>query len=230
MSRILLLCLLLSGTLTADEPAQQSAQIDDRARATHRFEDAERWSKVWDHASRDAWQEPARIVEILTLELGMSVADIGAGTGYFNLYLSEAVGPQGSVYPVDIEPAMVEHMRQRATSEKTANVTPVLGSAEDPQLPVERVDRILMVDTYHHIDHRLAYLGRLRQLLAPDGLFVDVDWKPGQLELGPAPAHKIAPEEVIAELNQAGFELLASHDLKYQYVLVFRPRGAATRN
>jgi len=200
-----------------------SPEIDDRARATHRFQDAEKWADIWDHPSRDDWQEPGRIVEILRLEPGMSVADIGAGTGYFNATLSEAVGAEGVVYPVDVEESLVEHMRERADEEVTPNVRPVLGAADDPQLPIDRVDRILMVDTYHHIDQRISYFERVRELLAPDGLFVDVDWKPGRMDLGPAEEHKISPQQVKTELQRAGFELLESHELRYQYVLVFRP-------
>jgi predicted methyltransferase len=214
------------GSSLASDPARGAEQPRDRARATNRYQDAEYWSKVWDHPSRDEWQEPARIVELMAIEKGMSVADIGAGTGYFNARLSAAVGPQGMVYSVDIETEMVEHMRERAAAEKTSNVKPVLGVADDPRLPVEHVDRILMVDTYHHIDHRVAYFTKLRRHLLPAGLFIDVDWKPGQLELGPPPRHKIAPEDVIAEMTRAGFELLASHELEYQYVLVFRPLPA----
>jgi hypothetical protein len=105
-------------------------------------------------------------------------------------------------------------------------VEPLLGEADDPNLPEEGVDRILMVDTFHHIDHRITYFQKLRTLLEPDGLFVDVDWKPGAMELGPPEKHKIAPDEVVAELEAAGFDLLASHELQFQYVLVFRPRAA----
>ena len=228
---LLVLQLLLASSVAQGEAvAQEHEHGEDRARATHRFEDAEHWSKVWDHPSRDAWQEPERVVELMAIEEGMGVVDIGAGTGYFNPYLSVAVGAEGVVYAVDIEPDMIEHMRRRAEDEETPNVIPVQASEDDPRLPVDRIDRILMVDTYHHIDHRVGYFSRLREMLPSDGLFVNVDWKPGRLELGPAEHHKIAPEEVVAELQKAGFELVASEELKYQYVQIFRPRAAGDRS
>jgi ubiquinone/menaquinone biosynthesis C-methylase UbiE len=205
---------------SSQEPAAH--EHDDSARATHRFEDAEKWSSIWDHPSRNDWQQPERIVELLDLAEGMSVADIGAGTGYFNPHLSKAVGPAGKVYAVDVEESLVEHMRERAASEDTPNVVPVLGEYDDPKIPVESVDRILMVDVYHHIDERMAYFRNLRRWLRPGDLFVNVDWKPGPMELGPSEHHKIAPETVEQELGQAGYELVAQELLKYHYVQVFR--------
>ncbi len=194
----------------------------DHARATHRFEDAEKWSKIFDHPSRAEWQQPERIVEILTLSPGMSVADIGAGTGYFNLALANAVTESGKVFAVDIEPNLIDHMRERAVEENTPQVLAVLGAADNPKLPVP-VDRILLVDTYHHIGERRAYFRRLKASLNPEGRLVTVDWKPGKLELGPSPEHKLAPGEVIAEMKEAGYALERREDMKYQYVLIFTP-------
>lgn len=199
----------------------------DHARATHRFEDADKWAAIWDHPSRDAWQEPAQVLELMDLSPGMTVADIGAGTGYFNPYLSEAVGPEGRVLAVDIEPGLVDHMRERAEAEGTANVVPVLATPEDPKLPAGEVDRILLVDTYHHIDERIAYFGRLLGALAEGGRLVNVDWKPGDLELGPSDDHKMAPIEVVDELTAAGWVQLREAELTYQYVQVFAPAPRA---
>jgi SAM-dependent methyltransferase len=87
----------------------------------------------------------------------MWVADLGAGTGYFSRYLDAAVGPRGVVFAVDTEPNLVAYLRTRA-EERTASVVPVLASRDDPRLPPRALDLVLVVDTYHHLDRRLAYL------------------------------------------------------------------------
>lgn len=200
--------------------AQQPHAHGDAARATHRFEDPERWTSVWDDPERDTWQEPERVVASLRLAPGQRVADIGAGTGYFNPHLARGVGESGRVYAVDVEPRLVEHMRERARRDRTPQVEPVLGAYEDPRLP-EVVDRILLVDTYHHIDARVEYFGRLRQRLAAGGRLVNVDWKPGPLPLGPPPDHKLAARDVVSEMRRAGWALVEWADLRYQTLLVF---------
>lgn len=193
----------------------------DHARATHRFEDAERWAEVWDDPERDEWQRPADVIAWMDVEPGMTVADIGAGTGYFNAHLSRAVGETGTVYAVDVESTLVAYMTERAKREKTPNVRAVLGRHADPGIPPGPVDRILLVDTYHHIGDRRAYFARLRERLGREGRLVNVDWKPGDLPMGPGPEHKMHPEEVVAELSAVGFVLEDEYDLPYQYVQVF---------
>jgi SAM-dependent methyltransferase len=126
------------------------------------------------------------------------------------------------VLAVEVEPTLVAHLRQRAEAEHTPTVVPILASKDNPRLPVAGVDLILVADTYHHLDHRHAYLPGLRRALRPGGRIAVVDWKPGTLPEGPPPAHKLPPEQVIEEMRAAGFTLLASPDLlPYQYVLVF---------
>ena len=142
----------------------------DSARAHGRFDDAARWSRAWDDPERDGWQDPQRVVDLLRLRPGMRVADIGAGTGYFNPFLSRAVGPDGLVFAADIESTLVAHMQSRAEAESTANVRPVLAAPDDPRIPVARLDRVLLVNTYHHVDGRIGYFRRLRRLLDENSL------------------------------------------------------------
>jgi SAM-dependent methyltransferase len=197
---------------------------DDGARSRHRFEDPEVWGRIWDDPERNGWQEPQRVVDLLRLRPGMTVADIGAGTGYFNPYLSRGVGPEGVVYAVDIESTLVDAMRERAVKEKTPNVVPILAAPDDPRIPVARLDRVLLVDTYHHIDGRIGYFVRLRRLLDDGSLVAIVDWLPGVLARGPGPEHKVRPQEVMDEMRSAGYQVVEQVDLEYQFVLLFRPR------
>jgi ubiquinone/menaquinone biosynthesis C-methylase UbiE len=190
----------------------------------HPFDDAQAWAKTFDDPARDAWQKPQELVKALALRPGMVVADLGAGTGYFSRFLSAAVAPGGMVLAIDVTPGMVSYLGERARREKTANVVPVLALPADPFLPEGRVDRVLIVDTYHHIDARLDYFSRMRRAMAPGGRVVIVDFQKRELPVGPPPEHKLEPKFVADEMRQAGWKLAAEKDLlPYQYVLVFEP-------
>src|SRR5262249_18819738 len=139
------------------------------ATSHHSFADVAHWSAMFDDPSRDAWQKPAEVVAALGLRPGMTVADLGAGTGYFSRHLSAAGGPEGAVLAADTEPNMVAHLRERAEAERTPNVVPILASADNPRLPAHATDLVLVVDTFHHIDDRLTYLRGLRRCLKPGG-------------------------------------------------------------
>jgi len=196
----------------------------DDATVHHRFNDVDKWTQIFDDPARDEWQKPAAVVEALTLSKGMVVADIGAGTGYFNPHLAAAVGKKGRVVAIDVERSLVDHMVARAEDDGTPQVVPRLGRFEDPGLLPGEVDRILIVDTYHHIDDRKQYFSQLRDALKEGGQMVVVDFKPGPQPVGPPPGHKIAPEQVMGELETAGWQLVARQDvLPHQYVLVFAP-------
>ena len=152
----------------------------------------------------------------------MSVADIGAGTGYFNRHLAEAVGKRGRVLAIDVERAMVDHMAGRAATEGTPQVLPRLGRTDDSGLLPNEVDRVLMVDSYRHIRDRAQYFSQLRAALRPGGQLVLVDYRPGLLPVGPPSGEKHLPGEVQAELEAAGWERVAQHDmLQHQTVMVF---------
>lgn len=215
----------MAAALAAVLAAEVAARSSDDATATHSFGDVAHWQKVFDDPARDGWQRPAVVVAALALAPGMAVADVGAGTGYLERALSEAVGPEGVVYAVEVEAALVAHLRDRAEREGTANVVPVLASRDSPRLPRGRIDRILLLDTYHHIDGRVAYFRRLRAALAPGGRVVIVDWEKRPDTIGPDLAHRLAREQVLDEMQRAGYRPLdVSAALPHQYVLVFAPQ------
>lgn len=200
------------------------AEGDHDATMNHGFDDVERWVRRFDDPSRDAWQKPEAIIEFLGIPHAAVVADIGAGTGYFTVRLARAVGGQGRVLAVDVEPSLVEHVRERAASQHLDSIEAILAAPDDPRLPDAGVDRILIVDTWHHIDDRLAYLARLARALRPGGSVVVVDFREGELPVGPPPGHKMAESRVRAEFAEAGWTFVeASEALEYQYVLKFRP-------
>jgi cyclopropane fatty-acyl-phospholipid synthase-like methyltransferase len=199
-----------------DSPQQQPSKPD---HMDHKFDDPARFAKSFDDPARDAWQMPTRVVDALQLQAGMKVADIGAGTGYFATRLARVPGV--SVFAVDIEPKMIDYIKQRAHKEGLANVTAVLAGAAGPNLP-EPVDVILVVDTYHHLPNRPSYFRDLRKSLRQGGRIAIVDFRKDAPE-GP-PAHfRFTPQQIQHEMKRAGYELQSSHDfLPRQHFLIFR--------
>lgn len=186
----------------------------------HGFQDAQAWAGVFDDPRRDEWQKPHEVIKALQLSRDAVVADIGAGTGYFAVRLAHMVSA-GRIYAVDAEPAMVQHLAQRAQQMGLTNLRAVQAAADDPRLP-EPADLILLVDVYHHVTDRVRYFTRLRPLLKPGGRLAIVDFRP-DAPVGPPRHGRIAPEVVKRELAQAGYGVAAEHDfLPYQYYLVFR--------
>lgn len=188
----------------------------------HRFEDPEQWAKQFDNPERDAWQKPDEVVALLQLSAGMKVADVGAGTGYFEARLSRAVGPTGSVLALDVEEGMVKYIAERAKREGLANVTASKVELDDPKLAAGSVDRVLVVDVWHHISGREAYAAKLRDALVPGGFVAIVDFT---LEAthGPPKEHRLHPDQVKKELSAAGLTAeLATETLPDQYVVIGR--------
>lgn len=133
--------------------------------------------------------------------------------------------PEGKLFAVDIEPDMLRYLAERAHHEHLSVLVPVQASAETPNLP-EPADLVLVVDTYHHIDNRVAYFAKLRTSLRPNGRLAIVDFKADARE-GPPPEHRISPEKVTEELSAAGYSLVATHQfLPRQYFLVFQGRAS----
>ncbi|MGH9885357.1 MAG: class I SAM-dependent methyltransferase [bacterium] len=219
-----LLCLL---TITA---CASSAQVEPAAPPPppaehhgggmhHRFDNANNWAKVFDDPSRDAWQRPDLVLAALDLHPGMTIADIGAGTGYFSVRLARAV-PDGQVIATDIEPDMIRYLTERAAREQLSNLRAVLTPPSDPQLAPETVDRILVVDVWHHLDDRPAYARALASALRPGGKLAIVDFTL-ESSHGPPAKHRLAPDEILADLRAAGLSASISPTrLPDQYIAI----------
>ena len=206
------------------DPPQTRRHHPDHVVPDHSFADVERWTKVFDDPARDEWQKPEQVVAALRLGPGAVVADVGAGTGYFTFRLARAVAPGGRILAIDTEANMVEHLRGRAESEGVAGVEPILATRSDPRIGPATVDRILLVDTYHHIHDRVVYLRQLRAALRDGGEVAVVDFHKRPLPVGPPPEHKMDREEVLAEFLAAGYGLVREETfLPYQYYLIFAP-------
>lgn len=211
----------LIGAVTASQQHQPPAgQKPDHMQ--HAFDDPDRYAKQFDDPARDAWQMPERVVAALGLQAGQSVADIGAGTGYFAMRLARTAAAP-AVYAVDIEPKMVEYLKGRAAKEGLKNVTAVQAGSDSPNLPAP-VDTILVVDTYHHIPNRVEYFRRLRASIKPGGQLAIVDFRKDAPE-GPPVEFRFTAEQIGEELGQAGYRLATSHAfLPRQLFLVYQVR------
>ena len=185
----------------------------------HSFGGAENWAQVFDDPKRDASQKPHEVIQALAIKPDGVIADVGSGTGYFSVRLAHMV-PKGRVYGVDIEPDMVKYLAERAKREGLKNLIAVTGAPGDPLLP-EKVDLILMVDTFHHIENRDRYLRTLQDSLKPGGRIAIIDFRMDSLE-GPPKSARSTPEGIKAELSRAGYTLVQEHAfLPNQYFLVF---------
>lgn len=188
----------------------------------HSFGGAQDWARVFDDPKRDASQKPHEVIQALALKPDAIVADIGSGTGYFSVRFAHFV-PKGRVYGVDTEPDMVKYLAERVQREKLGNVTAIAAAPDDPRLP-EKVDLIIMVDVFHHIENRASYLKKLQGSLKPGGRIAIIDFRMDSPN-GPPKSARITPDGVRNEFKQAGYAFLQEHTfLPDQYFLVFGPR------
>jgi arsenite methyltransferase len=184
----------------------------------HHPPSSEEYAKVLEDPSRDEWQKPHDVVMALNLKPTDTIADIGAGTGYFARRFAMHAG---KVYAVDIDQKLLDI----AGKDAPANLKTVLATADDPRLPDGSVDVIFFCDVLHHIENRAAYYPKLAKALKPGGRIVVIEFYKKDMPIGPPPSMKLSDEEVIGELRSAGFTLSKRLDiLPYQYYLFFDKR------
>ena len=194
------------------------------AGAHHTFADASALSRVLEDPTRDAWQRPNDVLRALALKPTMTVADVGAGTGYFAVRLARAV-PQGKVIATDLEPGMVRFLRQRARREKLPNLHTLRATRTTSGLAAQSVDRILVVHVWHHLAEPGDYARGLAAALRPGGRLFVVDFRASG-HRGPPASLRVKPDAVIAALMGAGLSAKASRiALPEQYIVEARLRS-----
>lgn len=171
---------------------------------------------------RDAWQKPDEIMDALGIADGASVADIGAGAGWFTIRLARRVGPNGRVFAEDVQRQPLEAVRRRVAREGLLNVETRLGSDSDPNLPLRSLDAVLVVDVYPEVEDRVTFLRNAAAALKPGGRIGIVNYKPGRGGPGPAPDEGVRVESAAVErdAHAAGLRVVANQTLPYQYLLV----------
>ncbi len=166
-------------------------------------------------SGRDGWQHPERVIDALAIEPGDRVAEIGAGGGYWIPWLSRAVGEEGRVFAVEVEPELVAALESRVAEEGLGNVEVVLGAYDDPRLPDHEIDLAMTCLTYHHIEDRVAYFEALHRDLAPGGRVAHLDDRPDS----PAPiswfqgeGHWTDPDLIVTEMGRAHYRRVDAFD------------------
>lgn len=180
---------------------------------------------------RAIWQKPDEIMDALHIADGATVADVGAGAGWFTVRLARRVGPRGRVYAEDIQRPMLDAINYRVGREGLTNVRTVLGTPEDPKLP-DGLDAVLIVDVYAEVANPVSLLSDVARALEPQGRLGIVDFTREGHGPGPPMDLRVDPAAVVRDARAAGLELV-SHEtfLPYQFLLVFRlgpqPAGPA---
>ena len=170
---------------------------------------------------RAAWQQPDQIMDALLIAEGSTVADLGAGGGWFTIRLAGRVGPNGKVYAEDVQPEMIESIKRRVDRAQLKNVVPVLGTESDPRLP-GRLDAVLMVDSFHEMRQPVVMLRNVAAALKPTGRLGIVEFTKKGFGPGPPMEERVDPERVIRDADAAGLKLLSTETfLRYMYMLIF---------
>jgi ubiquinone/menaquinone biosynthesis C-methylase UbiE len=173
---------------------------------------------------REAWQKPDQVMDALHVAEGTTVADLGAGGGWFTMRLAKRVGKSGKVFAVDVQRLMIEAIQRRVQREGLDHVvTPVQGEYDDPKLPADaRLDAVLIVDAFHEMEDPVQLLTNVSQKLQPRGRIGIIDYREGEGGPGPDAAERVPPSAVISQAAAAGLKLIEQHTfLKYQYFLIF---------
>jgi len=181
--------------------------------------------------NRDDWQRPAAVMDTLHIGPGTRVADIGAGTGYFTFQLAKRVGPAGRVYAVDIQPEALDDINRRASADRLPQIVTVRGSEEDPHLPSQSVDVVLVVNTYHELRAYDAMMEAFQRALKRGGLLaiIDCEAERGEFPDSYARHHRVPSAAVRDEATRNGFRFLRNEigfvnpatPFSYWFFLVF---------
>lgn len=175
-----------------------------------------------DRPERIREEQPDRALDLIDIEAGSTVADIGAGSGYFTERLARRVGPMGRVYANDIQPGMLELIEDRMEKNKLTNVVPVLGTLDDPKLPAGVLDLALMVDVYHEFSNPEAMLRGIGASLKPGGRLVLLEYRAEDPKVNILSDHKMTKAQVRREVEAAGFRLERIDDrLPIQHLFIF---------
>jgi len=178
---------------------------------------------IFEAAGRDERLQINRVMDMLGIEPGKNVADIGAGSGWFTVRAARRVTGSGSVYAVDINQEAIHYIDQRAKKEQLHNIKTILSQPDDPRIPADSIDAVLLLKTYHEVAHPIVLLRNLRSSLKPGAKIGIIDRN------GNGENHGVSKDVVVREAAQAGYELRDSQDFVkadgVDYFLIFTAKA-----
>jgi SAM-dependent methyltransferase len=206
------------------EPTRNEPAIGPEINAYYENADVEHWQEIFERPGREVFDRRFEILNAIGVYPGMTVADVGAGTGFFTMLFARAVGSFGKVYAVDISESFVADIERRAAEYRVDNVETIVNDQKDTGLPADSVDLVFLCDTYHHFEYPRSMLSSIARALKDDGELVIIDFRRIQGVSNPwVMSHVRANrEEVTKEVLEAGFSLVEDLDLlRENYVLRF---------
>jgi ubiquinone/menaquinone biosynthesis C-methylase UbiE len=172
-------------------------------------------------------EKPELVLAALELKPGMTVADIGAGTGYYSWRMAQRVGAAGKVYAVDIQPEMIRLLEKQIARRGTENVKPVLSTPSDPRLPVAALDLAIMVDVYHEFQFPYEMLAAITRALKPGGRLVFVEFRGNDRNVPIKPLHTMTEKQVRNEAAPHSLKWIKTvSNLPWQHIIVFEKPGS----
>lgn len=175
-----------------------------------------------ERSERELEEEPDHALDALGSLAGLTVADLGAGSGYFTVRLAARTGPKGRVYATDLQPEMLKMLAARLARDNVRNVTLVQGAVDDPRLPPNTIDLVLMVDVYHEFSEPQKMLRGIRAALKPGGRLVLLEYRKEDPDVPIRPEHKMSVVEGTLEVEAEGFTLTkVDPRLPRQHILIF---------
>lgn len=165
-------------------------------------------AEMFNRKASDPANKPDQILDALNVQSGQTVADIGAGGGYFTLRLADIVGSNGHVFAVDTNPGFLEFIKATAQERGVDNVEVILVTEETPPLPRESLDLIFMRNLTHHLSNRVAYFAHLRRTLKPEGRIAVIEYtRSSGSRFHQMFGHFVPKEVIVAEMREAGYRL-----------------------
>ncbi|OUT55556.1 MAG: SAM-dependent methyltransferase [Rhodopirellula sp. TMED11] len=173
-------------------------------------------------SDRDQEENTSESFKQLRLKPGMVLCDLGCGNGYWTLPMAKEVGAAGAVYAVDIQSEMLQKLDQRASRLDLKNIKPVLGQIDDPKLPADKIDLLLMVDVYHEFSHPQSMLWGIRRSLSKDGVVALLEYREEDPSVPIKLLHKMSKQQILKEYHANGFKLVREYnELPWQHLMFF---------
>ncbi|OYP28972.1 SAM-dependent methyltransferase [Rhodopirellula sp. MGV] len=171
---------------------------------------------------RDSEENVTDSYKALQIQPGMVVCDLGCGNGFWTLPMAKDVGEKGLVYAVDIQREMLNKLQYRASQEELSNIRPTLGKVDDPKLPVDEIDLLLMVDVYHEFSHPQSMLWEIRRSLKPTGVVALLEYREEDPTVPIKLLHKMSKRQIMKEYEANGFKLVREYnELPWQHLMFF---------